>query len=927
MNIYKQFRQEIKSIINSESPVKRQFVLIAKENIIKWKKLYEYELISNNYDIDVWESILNDKFKNHPPIMIFKFFKEYNEIKEYLKKKKGIALINIEFIKYFSPKNENYKKINCHFGNGKIIFEIDNKVYSNCLICKIGSKSSVKYIIYEGSKRHNQKLIEEISKNNYDLNIEIKNFSSYGINKIEVFDYDKNQYDNFGIENYNINENIIINNKKKILKNNNSRINLDNQINQEKFKCNIPDCIFEFLIRVYLLTKDIKHKISAKSKESDNYYLINSNYLEKIKMAYRYNEICKELKNKKYMNDIELENDISKLILLIKQKGIINEKQPLDDEKLIPIKEKILDERHLIYFSLVNKKIIDLIKKIKFNYNLKEEPFTQIRYNFYYFPEFFYQNNNFKYIEIGTLNDDGIFEAYYFISLNLYHSMNLNFINGIRNSTSLREFFKKYNVDMNNVKVQELNDILVKGKIINLKLLNLNKNSHSSNTITTIEQKNYGNNVIKLRAGNKKNQIHYPKTEIHKNNNFPLNSNELIEVNEFIDLSYLDNFPIKSFIEIQFTPLIGLQNIGQTCYMNAALQCFSNTKALTNYFLNYDKLEYIKNNTITIFGSDEPSLAVEYLKLVRHLWCDPPKTYYAPYEFKNAVGKIDPLFKNFEANDAKDFVNFMVMRLHDELNGIDNNLVKQNILAPPTMQLNPYDKSQVLQSYLYEFQINFNSFISNCFYGTTQGEFECQNCKMQLYQYGQNMPLVKYNYQTFFFLNFPLDEVRKYILSNQMLYMKYMNTNTNPNVEVNLIDCFYYYQKDDILSCYCDRCQNINAQVLTRTKLYVAPIYLILLFNRGKGIQFKIKIAFPEILDTNGIFVNPSGIYQLYGVVKHYGDSSASGHFTAYCRSPIDRMWYHYNDAMVTPVNEQEKYIIQENGMTYMLFYSKMNNK
>jgi ubiquitin C-terminal hydrolase len=383
----------------------------------------------------------------------------------------------------------------------------------------------------------------------------------------------------------------------------------------------------------------------------------------------------------------------------------------------------------------------------------------------------------------------------------------------------------------------------------------------------------------------------------------------------------LDDFPIKSFKEIQFTPFIGLQNIGQTCYMNAALQCFSNTKSLTNYFLNYDKLEYIKNNTITIFDSDEPSLAVEYLKLVRHLWCDKPNTYYAPYEFKQAVGKIDPLFKNFEANDAKDFVNFMVMRLHDELNGIDNNLVKQNILAPPTMQLNPYDKSQVLQSYLYEFQINFNSFISNCFYGTTQGEFECQNCKMQLYQYGQNMPLVKYNYQTFFFLNFPLDEVRKYILSNQMLYMKYMNTNTNPNVEVNLIDCFYYYQKDDILSCYCDRCQNINAQVLTRTKLYVAPIYLILLFNRGKGIQFKIKLTFPEQFDTNGIFINSSGIYQLYGVVKHYGDSSASGHFTAYCRSPIDGCWYHYNDAMVTPVNEQEKYIIQDNGMTYMLFY------
>ena len=33
--------------------------------------------------------------------------------------------------------------------------------------------------------------------------------------------------------------------------------------------------------------------------------------------------------------------------------------------------------------------------------------------------------------------------------------------------------------------------------------------------------------------------------------------------------------------------LIGLNNIGATCYMNASLQCFSNTKKLSEYFLNH----------------------------------------------------------------------------------------------------------------------------------------------------------------------------------------------------------------------------------------------------------------------------------------------------------------------------------------------------
>ena len=32
--------------------------------------------------------------------------------------------------------------------------------------------------------------------------------------------------------------------------------------------------------------------------------------------------------------------------------------------------------------------------------------------------------------------------------------------------------------------------------------------------------------------------------------------------------------------------LVGLENVGATCYMNASLQCFSNIKNLRNYFLN-----------------------------------------------------------------------------------------------------------------------------------------------------------------------------------------------------------------------------------------------------------------------------------------------------------------------------------------------------
>ena len=154
-----------------------------------------------------------------------------------------------------------------------------------------------------------------------------------------------------------------------------------------------------------------------------------------------------------------------------------------------------------------------------------------------------------------------------------------------------------------------------------------------------------------------------------------------------------------------------------------------------------------------------------------------------------------------------------------------------------------------------------------------------------------------------------------------MLYTRYVSSRVDPNVSVDLYDCFCYYQKDDLLDCYCERCQINNAKVISRTKLFVAPSYLIILLNRGKGRQFNIKITFPDELDTKGIFINSNGKFQLYAVVKHFGESGSSGHFTAYCRSPIDQAWYFYNDATVTPVDQQGLYEMREIGLTYMLFY------
>ena len=64
--------------------------------------------------------------------------------------------------------------------------------------------------------------------------------------------------------------------------------------------------------------------------------------------------------------------------------------------------------------------------------------------------------------------------------------------------------------------------------------------------------------------------------------------------------------------------------------------------------------------------------------------------------------------------------------------------------------------------------------------------------------------------------------------------------------------------------------------------------------------------------------------YKLIGVVTHLGESGASGHFIAYCKSPIDDKWYNYNDELFFPVNDFKKQVI-DYGMPYILFYQRID--
>lgn len=67
--------------------------------------------------------------------------------------------------------------------------------------------------------------------------------------------------------------------------------------------------------------------------------------------------------------------------------------------------------------------------------------------------------------------------------------------------------------------------------------------------------------------------------------------------------------------------LVGLQNIANTCYMNAALQALSNTPPLTRYFLECgDIIEANSELAVQSSCQRKAGLAKSYCRLVKDMW-------------------------------------------------------------------------------------------------------------------------------------------------------------------------------------------------------------------------------------------------------------------------------------------------------------------
>jgi hypothetical protein len=110
--------------------------------------------------------------------------------------------------------------------------------------------------------------------------------------------------------------------------------------------------------------------------------------------------------------------------------------------------------------------------------------------------------------------------------------------------------------------------------------------------------------------------------------------------------------------------LVGMDNLGNTCYMNSSLQALLHTEPLTEYFLSKAYLRHLNLHSSHGFKG---RLAQSFGRLAHEMWSTTADCV-TPRFFKHDIANLHEQFSGNEQHDAHELLAFLLDGLSEDLN-------------------------------------------------------------------------------------------------------------------------------------------------------------------------------------------------------------------------------------------------------------------
>jgi ubiquitin C-terminal hydrolase len=346
--------------------------------------------------------------------------------------------------------------------------------------------------------------------------------------------------------------------------------------------------------------------------------------------------------------------------------------------------------------------------------------------------------------------------------------------------------------------------------------------------------------------------------------------------------------------------LIGLTNIGNTCYGNATIQAIRHQIDFTIFLLQDHHKELLKNKK----SSEKTRLLESYGDLVRELWTSESSTNIRtalPSDYKSNRLSEPMNMKSLEkgytqtrpmwssmipaailagvdhfrmpvAHDAHEFLVFLLDQFHEAMAEEVTMVVKTSPEKKHTREALEFWKRSFEKSY---------SPLVELVFGLQRKAVVCQVC-------GKESP----SWETMNMFKVSVPTERREEPYNLLELMR---------EEANA---------EEIDEYSCEGCKPTRTKAKITHTLWRLGNWVIVVLKRnentGRRINTPVEIpfntTFTELFHPDSAEPSKTDTYELFSTIHHHG-SAGGGHYTSHAKHPVNHKWAHYDDERVYEVD------------------------